>query len=242
MLERRKLDTSSAADNAERVATPELVRTLVAEGLGSSLLTFLTVAAGILAERYAIGNTDLAIAMTAATAAAAFAVLSAALRGLAPCCFNPAFALSLALTRALPVTLALLTTVIQIGAAMFGIVLAHIVANTGPVQTATQIHSGLPTWLGEFLATGLVVLAFLRLRDAGFWAVPVLGGWALQAAALATPSLPLANPAATLARGLTDSFTSIRLSDAALILACQLGGACGAALLERWLFPVVKVP
>jgi hypothetical protein len=40
----------------------------------------------------------------------------------------------------------------------------------------------------------------------------------------------------TLARGLTDSFTSIRLADAGLIVACQFGGALAASLLNGWLF------
>lgn len=237
MLERPASGTPLPAGSGEPQSTGfDGSRTFAAESLGSGLLTFLAVAAGILAERYAIGHIGLAIAITASAYAAGFAALAAALRSRAPACFNPAFALSLALSRKLPVASALTIAAIQIGAAMLGVVLAHLVTNTGLVQTATQIHSGPPTWLGEFAGAALAVLVFLRLRDAGFWALPVFGSCALLAVALATPSLSLANPAATIARGLTDSFTAIRLADAVVIALCQLGGALAATLAQAWLF------
>lgn len=237
MLERPATGRSPAAGAPERQpADFDRARTLAAEGLGSGLLIFFTVAAGILGERYAIGNTALAVAITALTYAAGFAALAATLRGLAPCYFNPVFTVSLALSRSLAVTPALTIAAVQIGAALLGASLAHFVTNTGLIQTATQTHFGTPTWFGEFLGTGCAVLVFLRLRDAGFWAVPVLGGCAMLAVALATPSLSLANPAATLARGLTDSLTSIRLIDAAAIALCQLTGAFAAYLAQAWLF------
>ena len=122
-------------------------------------------------------------------------------------------------------------------AACLGVMLTHMVTNTGLVQIATQIQSGTPVWTGEAIASALVVFVLLRLRVARSRALPLFGGLALLAVMLATPSLSTANPAVTLARGLTDSFTSIRLADAGLILACQFGGALAATLFSAWLFP-----
>ena len=65
--------------------------------------------------------------------------------------------------------------------------------------------------------------------------MPVTGALALLAIALATPSLSFANPALTLARALTESFTSIRLLDAAHIAGVQCLAALGAWLLFWWL-------
>jgi glycerol uptake facilitator-like aquaporin len=221
---------------AIRSHADDLTRPLVAEALGAGLLAFLTVAAGILAERFSGGSVGLAMLATALTAAAAFAVLAQTFGRLAGSYFNPGLALGLALFRKLPLSLALLSAASQMAAGMLGVVLAHMVTNTGFVQMATAIQYGFPVWIGEFIGSALVVFVLLRLTVVAPGRIPLLGGLAILAVALATPSLSLANPAVTLARGLTDSFTSIRLGDAAIIVLCQFAGALAACLLQWWLF------
>jgi glycerol uptake facilitator-like aquaporin len=54
-----------------------------------------------------------------------------------------------------------------------------------------------------------------------------------------TASTSFANPAVTLARSLTDSFSGIRPVDAPGFLAAELLGAAAATLLLRWLLPAV---
>jgi glycerol uptake facilitator-like aquaporin len=237
MLEGSAAETREGASLAPPL---DITRILAAEALGSGLLAFTAVAAGILAERYCGGNIGLATLMTALAVAGAFAALSLALRGQAGTCFNPGFAFALALSRKIPLASALLAGGAQMAAAMSGVMLAHIVTNTGLVQIATQIQHGQPVWIGEFLASALFVLALLRLTAVAPRAIPMTGALCLLAAVLATPSLSLANPALTLARGLTDSFTSIRLADAGLILVCQFAGALAASLLNLWLFAEEK--
>jgi len=234
MLERFSATPDEAPSALRRPA--DLTHALVAEALGSGVLTLLIVAAGILGERYAGGSIGLAILVTALAAAAGFAALARTLGGVAGAYFNPAFVFSLALSRKLPLSHALLTGAVQIGGAVLGVMLAHLVTNTGLVQVATQIQSGPPVWLGEFIAAALVVFVLLKLADVAPRAIPHIGALSLLAVALATPSLSLANPAITLARGLTDSFTAVRLPDAGLIVACQLAGALTASLLAWWLF------
>lgn len=214
----------------------DVPRLLAAEALGCGLLTFLIVAAGLLAERFSGGSVGVAMLVTALTAASAFAVIAQTLGGQAGSYFNPALALSLALSHRMPLGLALLSASAQMAAAMLGVVGAHMVTNTGFVQVATAIQYGPPVWLGEFIGTALVILVLLRLTASAPRAIPLLGALAILAVALATPSLSFANPAVTLARGLTDSFTSIRLGDACIIALCQFGGAFVASLLHAWLF------
>ena len=67
--------------------------------------------------------------------------------------------------------------------------------------------------------------------------IPLTGALALIAISLATPSLSFANPALTVARSLTDSFTAIRLVDAAAIAGVQCLAAIGAWLLHLWFSP-----
>lgn len=215
----------------------DLARMLTAEGLGAGVLGFLVVAAGVLGERYAGGNIGLAMLATALSASAGFAVLARTLGDAAPSLFNPAFAFGLVIGGRLPLMLAMMAGATQIAAACFGVMIAHMVTNTGLVQIATQIQTGTPVWIGEGLAGTLTVFTLLRLAERPSPLTPLFGALAMLATMLATPSLSLANPAVTLARGLTDSFTSIRLADAGLILACQFGGALVASVLALWLFP-----
>ena len=241
MLERFSSSSGEETQStAIRSTDGDITRRLAAEALGAGLLTFLTVAAGILAERFSGGSVGLAMAVTALTAAAAFAVLTQTLGVLAAGCFNPALAFALALSRTFSLGFALLSAAAQIAAAMLGVVIAHMVTNTGLVQVAGAIQFGAPVWIGEFIAAGLVIFVLLRLTATTPRAVPLLGALAMLAVAMATPSLSLANPAVTLARGLTDSFTSIRLADAGLIVLCQFAGAFAAWLLQGWLFPRTK--
>lgn len=209
---------------------------IIAEAAGSGLMTVIIIAAGILAERFAIHNTGLALLMTALAGAAGFVVLVRIFGPLAPACFNPAFALALALNGRLKLQAALIIVAGQMLAAFLGVMLAHIITNTGMVQTATQIQSGEGVRLGEFLATALFVLALLSSSSMSSGKASLTGGFALLAIALATPSTSFANPALTLARSLTDSFTAIRLSDALIIAGLQMLAAFGAWVLHRWLF------
>jgi glycerol uptake facilitator-like aquaporin len=237
MLERFSAKPLTGTGAPSVSAAPrDLTRPLVAEAVGCGLLAFVTVAAGILAERYANGNISLAILMTAVAAAGAFAALTLSLGAFAATAFNPAMAFSLAFARRLPLGHALIAGAGQMAAAMLGVMIAHMVTNTGLVQIATQIQYGPPVWIGEFIAAALFVFVLLRVRTAAPRALPLIGGLCLLAIALATPSLSLGNPALTLGRGLTDSFTSIRLTDAGLILACQFAGALAASLFDAWLF------
>jgi glycerol uptake facilitator-like aquaporin len=205
------------------------------EALGSGLLAFVVVASGIIAERHAIHNTGLALLMTSLAGASAFTVLAAAFRGRSVAFFNPAFTLALLLRGEFSVASGLVLASAQIAAAFLGVMTAHIVTNTGLVQAASQIATGPGVWLGEFLATAIFILAMLAAVGRGGERPALTGGLALLAASLATPSVSFANPALTLARALTDSFTALRLEDAAIIALIQALAAIAAVLLDRWL-------
>ena len=89
--------------------------------------------------------------------------------------------------------------------------------------------------LSEFIATfGLlsVIWGCSRLRSSF---VPFAVGAYITAAYWFTASTSFANPAVTLARTLTDSFSGIRPADAPAFIVAQIMGAAAATLLFRWL-------
>jgi glycerol uptake facilitator-like aquaporin len=54
-----------------------------------------------------------------------------------------------------------------------------------------------------------------------------------------TASTSFANPAVTVARGLTDTFAGIRPADVPGFVLAQLTGAAAATMLFRWLVPAL---
>jgi glycerol uptake facilitator-like aquaporin len=218
-------------------ALPTLAMRLAAEAVGSGLLTFLVVAAGLLAERQAGSSIALAVLITALAGAAGFFLLTRALSPWAASLFNPALALAFTLSGRVGLVTGIFSAAAQIAAAFLGVMLAHLVTNTGLVQVATQIQTGEGVWVGEFLGTGLFVFASLRAVERSPERLPLTGAFCLLAISLATPSTSFANPAVTLARALTDSFTAIRLNDALWIAAMQMVAVVAAVALYRWLRP-----
>lgn len=221
------------AEAAQERPEPDVALWLGAEAAGAGLIAFFIIAAGILGERFAGGNIMLAMVATCLTGAAAFAVLARVLSGVAVAAFNPAVALALLLGGRWGLLQAVLSAAAQISGAFLGVMIAHLVTNMGLVQVASQIQTGSGIWIGELVASALFVLVIFT---AGARA-PLAGAASLLAISLATPSLSFANPAVTLARALTDSFTAIRLEDAALIAAIQFAGAVAAYVLARVLLP-----
>jgi len=56
-----------------------------------------------------------------------------------------------------------------------------------------------------------------------------------------TASTSFANPAVTLARSMTNTFSGIRPADVGGFVAAQMAGALAATALFRWLIPSVAV-
>ncbi|MGI9502782.1 MAG: aquaporin, partial [Geminicoccaceae bacterium] len=94
------------------------------------------------------------------------------------------------------------------------------------------VRTGGGQWVAEIIATfGLVatILACVKHRAD---AVPYAVGLYITAAYWFTASTSFANPAVTMARTLTNTFSGIRPADAPLFIVCQIVGA----LLATWMF------
>jgi glycerol uptake facilitator-like aquaporin len=91
----------------------------------------------------------------------------------------------------------------------------------------------------EFVATfGLLSVVWGCVRSGRAREVaPYAVGAYITAAYWFTASTSFANPAVTLARSATDTFSGIRPADVPGFVAAQLAGAAGATLFFRWLAP-----
>ena len=212
-----------------------LVRRLVAEGLGSVLLAATVVGSGAMAERLAAGNVAVALLANTAATVAVLAALIALLGPTSGAHFNPVVSVVEAVRRRLAWRDALAYALVQVPGCCAGAVLAHLMFGLPAIQVATHVRTGLPQWLSEVVATlglVLVVLGHRRNEDAPW----MVAAW-IGAAYWFTASTSFANPAITVARSLTNTFSGIRVVDVPGFVLAQLAGAALALAIASILWP-----
>jgi glycerol uptake facilitator-like aquaporin len=223
------------ADLFRRLAAEALIRRLAAEGLGTAFLLVAVVGSGIMAERLSAGNMGIALLANAIATGAALVVLITVLGPLSGAHFNPAVSLFFALRGAMPGREALLYGGVQVAAAVLGVWLAHAMFAMPLLQISTHLRDGLAQVLAEFIATFgllLTIAGALRFVPAS---APMLVGLYITGAYWFTASTSFANPAVTVARMLTDSFSGIAPSSAPGFIAAQLLAVFCAWPLLGWL-------
>ena len=215
---------------------PPLGRRLVAEGLGSFFLFATVIGSGIMAEALSGGNDAVAlIGNTAATGAMLF-VLITMLGPISGAQMNPAVSLVAASRGELSWRDAVAYIAVQLLCGVAGALAAHAMFDLPLLQYSDKARSGSGQWLGEAIATFGLVLTIWGTAKHRPKAVPASVALYITAAYWFTSSTSFANPAITVARSLTDSFSGIAPGDAPGFIIAQLVGAALAALVVRALF------
>jgi glycerol uptake facilitator-like aquaporin len=213
-----------------------LSRRLTAEGIGSLLLAATVVGSGVMAERLAGGNLAIALLANTAATVAVLATLIALLGPVSGADFNPAVSLVKGLRGSLPWGEVGAYVLVQIFGCCLGALLAHAMFDLPWLQSSVHVRTGPSQWLAEAVATFgliLVVLGHRRPQDAAW----MVAGW-IGAAYWFTASTSFANPAITIARSLTNTFSGIRPADVPGFIVAQLAGALLALLVARRLFQI----
>lgn len=220
--------------------TFSLSRRLVAEFFGTALLLAVVVGSGIMGERLAGGNIAMALLGNSLATGAGLVVLILIFGPVSGCLINPAVTLAFMIRGDITRRDAASYIAVQVLGAVAGVIVAHIMFDHPMIVAGVKARTGTGQWLGEAVATfGLVItiMGTLRFRAA---AVPYAVGLYITAGYWFTSSTSFANPAVTLARSLTDTFTSIRAADAPMFIAAQIAGAVLAVALARWLLTEVR--
>ncbi len=212
-------------------------RCLVAEALGSLILTGTVVGSGILAARLAAGNDAVALIGNTAATGTILYVLICALGPISGAHFNPAVTLVMMLQRKLSVLSALLYVPIQVLGCVLGAWLAHAMFGLPIMQISTHVREGGPQILSESVATFTLLFAILAVSRWRPHAIPAAVALVITAGYWWTASTSFANPAITLARALTDTFLGVRPVDAPGFIAGQFAGA-----LFAWIVCAVLLP
>lgn len=212
-----------------------LDRRLIAEWIGTFSLLATVVGSGIMAERLAGGNVAVALLGNTIPTGAILVVLITVFGPISGAHFNPAVTLCFALRREIAPKEATLYVATQIFGGVIGVLAAHVMFEHPLIDPSTTMRTGIGQWSGEFIATfGLIgtILACLKARPQ---AVPMAVGLYITAAYWFTSSTSFANPAVTIARGLSDTFAGISQTDIAPFIAVQLIAAILATWFFRWM-------
>jgi glycerol uptake facilitator-like aquaporin len=211
-----------------------VARRLLAEGLGSALLAATVVGSGVMAERLSGENTGIALLANTAATVAVLATLIALLGPISGAHFNPAVSVIEAKRGRLSWVDAGLYSGIQTLGCCAGAWLAHLMFELPLWQLSAHVRTGPAQWVAEGVATFgllLVVIGHRRSEDAPW----MVAAW-IGAAYWFTASTSFANPAITVARSLTNTFSGIRPVDVPFFILAQFVGALAALVVARVLF------
>ena len=210
-------------------------RRITAEAIGTALLLAAIVGSGIMAERLAGGNVAIALLANALATGGALVAFILTFGPISGAHFNPVVTLVFAGRGDLPPRIAGAYVLAQIGGAVAGVWLAHIMFGLPIIQASSHVRASAGELAGEFVATfGLIGLILSCSRHAA-GAIPYAVAAYITGAYWFTSSTSFANPAVTFARSLTNTFAGIQSGSVPGFIVAQLAGGLAAGLVFRWL-------
>lgn len=198
---------------------------LGSEFVGTALLLATVIGSGIMAEQLAGGNVAIALLGNTIATGAILVVLITMLGPISGAHFNPAVTLVFAVKGDIRLNHAIGYVLIQVVGAIVGMMMAHLMFEADLWQLSTKIRTGPAQWFSEAVATFGLLLTILLTLQSKASAVPMAVGLYITAAYWFTASTSFANPAVTIARSLTDTFSGISPADAPGFIVAQLVGA-----------------
>jgi glycerol uptake facilitator-like aquaporin len=214
----------------------DLPRRLASEALGTAFLLAIVIGSGIMGERLAGGNAALTLLGNTLPTGAGLVVLVTIFGPVSGAQFNPCVTLAFFLRGEIAAPTALAYAAAQIMGAVLGVYAAHLMFAEPLFQISAKLRDGPSQGFSEAVASfGLIATIFGTLRFKPDFAAIAVGLY-ITAAYWFTASTAFANPAVTLARGLSNSFAGIAPASAPLFIAAQLTGTVPGVYLFRWLF------
>jgi glycerol uptake facilitator-like aquaporin len=211
-------------------------RKLLAEFIGTAMLLIGVVGSGIMAENMSGGNNGIALLANAIATGAMLYVIITVLGPISGAHFNPAVTLAFTLNGEHKKRDALPFIGVQIAGGIVGVWLTHLMFDLPILQTSSHDRTGVALWSSEIFATfGLLFVIFGGIKHKPD-TVPTLVALYITGAYWFTSSTSFANPAVTIARGLSDTFAGINPTHVIMFIVMQIIGVGIAAIILPMLF------
>ena len=213
----------------------DLRRRLFSEALGTALLVATVIGSGIMASMLAGGNDAIALLGNTGATGAILVVLILIFGPISGAHFNPAVTLALTVRRMFPVNETAPYILSQIIGGLLGLLVAHFMFELEPYSFSSNVRTGFSQWSAEVVATFGLVATILGCLSFSPTSTPYAVGLFITAGYWFTSSTSFANPAVTIARSFSDTFTGIRPLDVPSFILAELVGAILAALVFAWI-------
>lgn len=210
---------------------------VAAEGVGTGLLLYVIVGSGIAAETL---GSDPSVQLMAHSLAVGLGlgVLIAMLQTVSGSHFNPSVTLAFWRIGDIGTSRAIWYVLAQVTGGVVGVVVAHLSFRAPALTISNASRSGFGLALAEAVATFVLVLVILALVRTGRPShVPAAVGAWVAAIVFATSSTGFANPAVTISRVFTDTYTGIAPGSVLGFLIAQVAAGVFAALVAPMFFP-----
>ena len=208
-----------------------VARPALAEFLGTAFLLATVVGSGIMGVKLANGNDAIALlANTIATGGALIALITT-FAPISGAHFNPAVSLFEFFGKRLSLPHLIVYIAAQLVGAIAGVLIAHAMFDLPLLQESEHSRATSGELLGEIIATMGLLLTIWSVARHKPDAVPTSVAAYIVAAYWFTSSTSFANPAVTLARSLTDTFSGIAPGSIGNFLAGQSLGLALALLI-----------
>jgi len=205
------------------------------EAIGTALLLATVVGSGIMGERLSSGNVALALLANSLATGAGLSVFILVFGPISGAHFNPLVTVATAATGDRTWSEAAGYIGSQFFGAFVGVAAAHAMFHAALWSMSTHARPGPSLVFSEAIASFGLLAVIIGLSRSRPGATPFAVGAYILAAYWFTGSTSFANPAVTLARAFTDTFTGIRLADVPGFVIGQVVGAAAAVALFRWL-------
>jgi glycerol uptake facilitator-like aquaporin len=203
-------------------------KVFLAELIGTAFLLAIVVGSGIMGERLANGNNAITLLANSLATGAGLVTLIMTFGSHSGAHFNPLVTLAEASLGRMVWKMIPIYFVAQIIGAFIGVAAAHFMFEL-PLFTASEhLRSGPSQWFSELVATFGLLTIILHGVENRASAVPYMVGAYITAAYWFTASTSFANPAVTLARSVTNTFSGIYPAHAPMFILAQIVGLLAA--------------
>ena len=195
------------------------------EGIGTFFLVAVVVGSGIMAENLANGNNAVALLGNTIATGAILYVLIKMFGSISGAHFNPAVSFVFLLKEEIDLKDFLYYVFIQIVSGVIAVFTIHYIFETTILQISENVRGEFPLLVSEVIATCGLIMTILFIREKDESSVAMGVALFITAGYWFTSSTSFANPAVTIARVFTNTFTGISPQSIIYFISGQIIGS-----------------
>ena len=207
----------------------------IAEFLGTFFLVATVIGSGIMGDDLSAGNEAVALlGNTIATGAILFVIIKS-FENLSGAHFNPIVSIIFYFLKEINLKDLIFYLAIQFVAGLLAVLSIHFIFEQSLLQIASKPRTGMSMFFSEIIASVGLILTILMVRKNNKSNVAISVALFITAGYWFTSSTSFANPAVTLARTFTDTFTGISPESIIFFFSGQLVGLFIAFYIYKFL-------